>query len=146
MIDLGVAQQKETELAALLAGMESVLVSFSGGVDSSYLLKIAVDTLGSRAVAATGLSQTYAAEEMAEARTIAREIGAEHELVDTAELTDPRYAEVLARADDEADGDGEEPPDEDDVSYRRRIAASVIGARGAGGPGSELGGAGGMTP
>ena len=93
MIDLGAAQQKESRLAALLADMESVLVSFSGGVDSSYLLKVAVDTLGERAVAASGLSQTYAAEEMEEARVIATEIGAEHVLVDTAELTDPRYAD-----------------------------------------------------
>jgi uncharacterized protein len=93
MIDLNAAQQKESRLAALLTDMESVLVSFSGGVDSSYLLKIAVDALGARAVAATGLSQTYAAEEMEEARIIATEIGAEHVLVDTAELTDPRYAD-----------------------------------------------------
>lgn len=92
MNDLSTALRKEVELAALLAGLESVLVSFSGGVDSSYLLKVAVDALGSKAVAATGLSQTYAAEEMEEARLIAHEIGAEHLLVDTAELTDPRYA------------------------------------------------------
>ena len=63
------------------------------GVDSSYLLKIAHRALGPRAVAATGLSQTYAPEEMDEARIVAREIGAEHVLVDTAELTDPRYAD-----------------------------------------------------
>src|SRR5215213_11868248 len=73
--------------------MGSVLVSFSGGVDSSYLLKIAHLALGSSAVAATGLSQTYAHEEMDEARLVASEIGAEHVFVDTAELTDPRYAD-----------------------------------------------------
>lgn len=93
MIDLDAALRKELELAAVLDDLGSALVSFSGGVDSSYLLKIAVDTLGARAVAATGLSQTYAAEEMEEARLIANEIGAEHVLVDTAELTDPRYAD-----------------------------------------------------
>jgi uncharacterized protein len=93
LIDLATAQRKEAQLSDLLAEMGSVLVSFSGGVDSSYLLKIAHRTLGSRALAATGLSQTYAPEEMDEAHIIASEIGAEHVLIDTAELTDPRYAD-----------------------------------------------------
>jgi uncharacterized protein len=93
LIDISTAQRKEDQLSDLLKEMGSVLVSFSGGVDSSYLLKIAHRALGPRAVAATGLSQTYAREEMDEARVIASEIGAEHVLVDTAELTDPRYAD-----------------------------------------------------
>jgi uncharacterized protein len=93
MADLSIAEGKESRLRALLRELDSVLVSFSGGVDSTYLLKIAHDTLGANAVAATGLSQTYAAEEMADARSLAEEIGAEHILVETAELTDPRYAD-----------------------------------------------------
>jgi pyridinium-3,5-biscarboxylic acid mononucleotide sulfurtransferase len=93
LIDVAAAQRKEAHLSALLDEMGSVLISFSGGVDSSYLLKIAHRALGSRAVAATGLSQTYAREEMDEARVVADDIGAELVLVDTAELTDPRYAD-----------------------------------------------------
>lgn len=93
MVDTAAAEWKESKLSSLLEEMGSVLISFSGGVDSSYLLRIAYGTLAHNAVAATGLSQTYAAEEMDEARIIADEIGAEHVLVDTAELTDPRYAD-----------------------------------------------------
>lgn len=93
MVDMALAATKEAALHRLLVDMRSVLVSFSGGVDSSYLLKIAHDALGPAAVAATGLSQTYAAEEMEEARLIAEQIGAEHIMVETAELTDPRYAD-----------------------------------------------------
>ncbi len=86
------AEEKYRRLQSIVSDMESVLVSFSGGVDSTLVLRVAHDALGERAVAATGLSQTYAADEMAEATAIAEEMGAEHLIVSTMELTDPRYA------------------------------------------------------
>ena len=70
----------------------SALVAYSAGVDSTLVLKVAFDTLGTRVVAATGLSDTYPSEEMDEARALAAEIGVEHIMVRTMELTDPRYA------------------------------------------------------
>ena len=84
--------RKWTELLDAIRSLDSCIVAFSGGVDSALLLKASVLALGDRAIAGTGLSESYAPEEMDEARAVAAEIGAVHVMVRTMELTDPRYA------------------------------------------------------
>jgi uncharacterized protein len=82
---------KYARLQAILREMESVLVAYSGGVDSALLLKVAVETLGERAVGVLASSPAFDEEETAAAVKLAKEMGARLEGVETGELDDPRY-------------------------------------------------------
>jgi pyridinium-3,5-biscarboxylic acid mononucleotide sulfurtransferase len=83
---------KEDALGALLSGMGSVLVAYSGGVDSSYLADSAHRALGERAVAVTAVSPSLARRELDAATRLARERGWSHELVGTHEIGREDYA------------------------------------------------------
>lgn len=74
-----------------LRALGGVVVAFSGGVDSAYLLAAAHDILGDRCVGATAVSPSLARDELDAARRTAGFIGARHVVVETNEYDDPRY-------------------------------------------------------
>jgi uncharacterized protein len=78
-------------LRDILYAMDSVLVCFSGGVDSAFVLAVAHEVLGSRAVGMTAVSPSLAPEEKELAIRVAAQIGARHELVESHEIDDESY-------------------------------------------------------
>jgi len=86
-------QAKYDQLKSLFAGFDSVLVAFSGGVDSSLIAKVALETLGaSRVLAAIAISASLGEEEQQSASETLAEIGLSYIQIETNEVEDPRYA------------------------------------------------------
>jgi pyridinium-3,5-biscarboxylic acid mononucleotide sulfurtransferase len=83
--------EKERALCDTLASYGSVVVAYSGGVDSAYLALMAARTLGDRAVAVTADSPSYPERHRQLAVRIAREFGLRHEIIRTGELDRPEY-------------------------------------------------------
>jgi len=86
-------EQKHERLRALLQEMGSVLVAYSGGLDSAFVLAVAREVLGERAIALTAVSPSLPEREKQDAMRIAQQLGARHELVQSSEIHNPSYAE-----------------------------------------------------
>ena len=87
---------KRERLLELMGSLESCVVAFSAGVDSTVVAKAAQLALGDRAVAVTGTSASLAEGELAEARRLAGRIGIRHEVISTDELDNPLYRQNAA--------------------------------------------------
>ena len=83
--------ERGRRLHDILAGYKSVLIAFSGGVDSAYLAIAAGEVLGERALAVTADSPSYPDRHRQLARSIATDFGFAHEVIRTAEMDRPEY-------------------------------------------------------
>lgn len=83
---------KFEELKDRLREMRKVLVAFSGGVDSSFLLKVASDVLGGNVLAVIASSETYPSKEREEAARLAQRLNVRYKVIQTKELENPDFS------------------------------------------------------
>jgi len=84
-------EKKLKRLKDILKKMNSVLVAYSAGVDSSFLLKVCKDVLSNRVLAVTAVSENYPKEELNQAKRFAKELNVRHMIIKTEELKNPKF-------------------------------------------------------
>jgi len=72
--------------------MDKAVVAYSGGTDSTFLLKVAYDVLGKNVTAVTATSLTYPKQELDQAKQLAKNIGANHIIIKSEEMTDEKFS------------------------------------------------------
>ena len=85
------ASQKLSALQDYLKDLGTLVIAFSGGVDSTFLAKVAYDVLGKRCIAVTACSETYPSREREDAAALAQQFGFSHRMIDTSELAIPAF-------------------------------------------------------
>ena len=88
-----VIEQKWDHLKALLREMGCAVLAYSGGVDSSLLLKAAAEVMGPNVIAVTAVSETYPPGELAEAKEFACSLGVTHRILRTTELLSEEFVQ-----------------------------------------------------
>ena len=90
-VNAAAIEEKLARLRAAIRELGSAVIAYSGGVDSTLVLKVAHDELGEHAIGVTAVSLSLPSGELEEAETVARQIGARWVTLSTSEVDDPRY-------------------------------------------------------
>lgn len=90
--DDNILANKLESLKKILSDMGSALVAYSGGTDSTFLLKVASEVLGNKLLAVTAKSETYTSRELQAATENAQKLGVKHVIIETCELNDENFA------------------------------------------------------
>ncbi len=85
--------EKLTKLEHVLASLKRVVIAYSGGVDSTFLIKIAYDVLGANALAVTICSPTFTEQECIQAQQVAEKIGIPHVVIEIDQTTHKSFIE-----------------------------------------------------
>ena len=86
------SEQKWDRLRELLRDMKLAVLAYSGGVDSSLLLRAASEVMGPHVIAVTAVSETYPQGELEAAQAFARSLGVTHRIIHTRELDNEQFA------------------------------------------------------